>query len=126
MYIRFESRFWDDGARANDGVFMASWRVCDSWFGQVDRPWQVLELERQREWFCTNLKVPSKLWYRPGRKACRGGLCWFRHEAREHINRARYMAFLVEDLGEKMVERLASDPGVILWRDHSQVVALAQ
>ena len=124
MLIRFESFNRDVDARCNDGVFKAAGRLRDDWCDRQDLPWHIVELNRLIVWFDDNLEAPERLEYYH-RRSIRGAICWFRDSAREHVDRARYMAFLVEDLGEPIIFRRTTCPGTILWQDEVQVAALA-
>ncbi|QJF50838.1 hypothetical protein [Roseobacter ponti] len=122
MFIRFETEVRDPCSRTNEGIFCAAGDVL------FDGPhatlsWQISELLRLRDWFNTHLNCPDRLWYRPGRRGEISGVCWFRDTAGDHVTRARYMAWLLNDVGCGVVERRARRPGRILWEDVHQIVA---
>lgn len=123
MFIRFESPVRDGYSRANLGIFQTIGR-CLSDTPRDQRGWQHAELRREVNWFNDQMDVPHRLYYRGGRRAGRSGICWFRDHATEHIERARYMAWLLDDLGTPILMRLSDTPGSILWQDPHQVVAL--
>ncbi|WP_095589144.1 hypothetical protein [Actibacterium ureilyticum] len=117
MYIRFVTDIRDDLARTEMGIFQSGWpnRVTD---------WRITELQREYDWFNRHLAVPRRFHMRPGRKGHRAGVCWFRPEATEHITRARYIAWLLSDMGVPVTELRNRDPGTRLWQDTHQIVAL--
>ncbi|SLN49353.1 hypothetical protein ROA7450_02436 [Roseovarius albus] len=122
MYIRFESLERDDAARCNAGIFC---RTYDVWYQRVDWQgyWHVGELRRVLDWFNERLDQPKQFYYRPNRKAELSGVCWFHDTASDHIEQARYMAWLLDDLGIPINEIRSPNPGRVLWQDRYQAVA---
>ncbi len=122
MYIRFESTLPDTDARCCSGVFTAAF---DIWYDRTDLTslWQVQEMRRVLDWFNEHLKKPEHFYYRPNRKAEISGICWFHASAHSHVSQARYLAWLLNDIGQPIVTRTASAPGRVLWQDNHQVVA---
>ncbi|MFK7752025.1 MAG: hypothetical protein AB8B51_05705 [Sedimentitalea sp.] len=122
MYIRFESMVRDRWSRAHLGVFCAAYELL------YERPdleghWQFDEMHRLLDWFNAHLRHPRNMIYRPGRKGEVSGVCWFHHRARRHVSQARYMAWLVSDLGVPIQVRRTTQPGRILWSSNLQIVA---
>lgn len=124
MYIRFESLERDHNSRGCAGVFQIA---LDHWydFPEQRAVWQMVEARRVLNWFNNRLPCPETVSYRKGREAMVTGLCWFRSDANEHIAQARYLSFLMRDLGHYIHERHSQAPGRILWSDPFQVVAAA-
>lgn len=120
MYIRFEGTSYDDWSRGCCGVFQTA--------GALDKTtlhsWHMAEIRRECDWFNDNLTFPRRLFYRPNRKAEISGLCWFRATADEYVSRARYLAWLLNDLGVFVEERKSLTPGRVLWQDDHQIVAV--
>lgn len=124
MYIRFVIPEWDAACRAELGIFHGVFRALHRPSDSPD--WLREELRREYDWFNAQLAIPEALHLRAGRHSWRPGICWFRPEAREHIARARYMAWLLRELGQPVREIRARRPGTVFWRDPHQVVVAAE
>ncbi|KIC18662.1 hypothetical protein [Leisingera sp. ANG-Vp] len=122
MYVRFTTRCVDVDARSSTGVFTAAY---DLFYDRSDlaKYWQMDELRRVLDWFNDHLSTPQRFFYRPGSKSEISGVCWFRDSAKDHVSQARYLAWLVSDLGTPVEELRHKSPGRILWEDEFQVVA---
>ena len=109
MYVRFVTPLRDPATGAETGFFRAAWYLdevgCPEWIDQ--------ELEAQFDWFNANLAIPETI---------RGGVCWFRPEACECIERARYCAWLINESGVPVETIRLRRPGSVLWRDDHQLV----
>ncbi|MBM7067783.1 hypothetical protein [Actibacterium sp. 188UL27-1] len=81
-------------------------------------------MRRELDWFNDNLDEPNRLWLRPNRKGEQAGICWFRPTAREHIARAHYMAWLLQEMDVPIQTLRLREPGPLLWEDEHQVVAI--
>ena len=123
MYIRFTTLRRDEAARTACGVFQAA---LDVWYERPDLSgcWQVREIRRELNWFNTHLNAPERMWYRPDNRAGRSGVCWFKPTATIHVRRARYMAWLLSDLGIATEELKSLRPGQIIWQDRHQLVSI--
>ncbi|MDJ0638737.1 MAG: hypothetical protein QNJ20_07885 [Paracoccaceae bacterium] len=123
MYVRFETFAPCAEARGHTSIFQAA---LDLW-QDVDRAesWQADALRRELDWFNEHLDAPetNAFWYRPNRKAEVSGLCWFRDSAEQHVSRARFMAWLLDELAVPTRALWACNPGRILWADNVQVIA---
>ena len=95
-------------------------------FAQIDPDpeCRLAEIGRVRDWFADNLEKPDFLEKRIGRQGVRQGLCWFDETAGEHIEQARYLAWLLTDLGLPVEEIRSERPGLLLYDDGVQVVAV--
>lgn len=126
MHIRFCTYVHDANARCDRGIFDPA---LDLWYDRFDRvyhtiPWQVYELHRELDWFNDHLATPRRFWYRPFRFSERNGVCWFDGRASEHVSRARYMCWLLQDLGVATYELRDEALQNVIWRDAYQAVAL--
>ena len=123
MYIRFVTPYHDVQSRTCAGIFRAYWQ---HWRDRAVAPddWRVIELGRVVNWFNSHLDLPRRVGIRQGRKGAINGVCWFRPQARHCINNARYMAWLLTDLGTPVEEWRSEDPGTMLWQDAQQIVAI--
>lgn len=110
-------------SRANLGIFQTD-GDCLRRTPADSRGWHHAELRRELDWFNDRLEAPDRFFYRACRRAERSGICWFRDSATDHITRARYMAWLLTEIGTPIRIRRDAMPGSILWEDRHQVVAL--
>ena len=121
MYVRFVTPLRDPATGAETGFFRASWYLdrvgCPDWINN--------ELEDQFTWFNRNLRVPRQL-TRPSRSQRRRtdltGVCWFRPEALECIDRARYCAWLITEGGVPVAKITLGRPRIVIWEDDHQLV----
>lgn len=121
MYIRFVTSVWSDDCRTHLGFFHA---IHGARHRHGPDDWRVRELGRQYAWFCHRLAVPDTLARKVGRHGARRGVCWFRDSAGEHVSRARYACWLIEDMGLPIRELRSDRPGTRIWQDDHQVVAI--
>lgn len=119
MYVRFVTPLRDRATGAETGFFRASWYLrrvgCPDWIHR--------ELEYQFGWFNEHLPVPNRVQrqFRRGRASI-AGVCWFRSEARECIERARYCAWLISEGGVPVAPIKLRSPREIIWCDDHQLV----
>ena len=122
MYIRFAQDRRDPVCRVAPGLFHAFHRLPP--FDRED--WRHHEINRLYRWFNRNLDVPERLSARVGRFAPRRGVCWFADEAGEHVSNARYLAWLLSDIGVPIEELRSPRPGALSWEDPHQVVVIPE
>lgn len=122
MYIRFAQTRRDPLCRVAPGVFQASHRLPR--FDRTD--WRHHEISRLYGWFNEHLEVPDRLAARVGRHGPRYGVCWFDDGARDHISEARYLAWLLSEIGIPIEELRSPRPGVPIWQDAHQVVVIPE
>ena len=120
MFIRFAQYNRDPIDRVAPGVFQAFHHLPD--FDRDD--WRHHEIRRLYRWFNDRLDVPDTLSLRMSRFGPRRGVCWFRDDAHGFIDEARYLAWLLSDVGVPVRELRARRPGVEIWRDAAQVVVV--
>jgi hypothetical protein len=126
MYVRFIAPERDVCARTRRGLFGPAYETRDR-FTPRDAPWQVHEIDRILVWFDRHLEAPDRVAVQDFRaKGRRNGVCWFRDAATDHVSQARYLAFLLDEMGVPVDELRARKPGTILWQDAHQVVALPE
>jgi len=122
MYIRFISPTWAAEARTHAGFFAMTYNA------RYDRRtplWMREELGRELQWFNAHLGIPARLSKETGRGR-RNGVCWFRDGASQHISHARYICWILRELGRTTTELRTRRPGTLIWSDDNQVVALAE
>lgn len=122
MYIRFVTPRFRQDYRGEAGIFHDADAACSK-ESQADE-WLVSELREQIDWFNDQLSVPRELDIYFKRRRTLHGLCWFQAEAKECIERARYMAWLMTESGSPVRTIKSSDPGRVIWRDSNQIVAI--
>ncbi len=122
MYIRFAQTRRDPVCRVAPGLFHAFHRLPP--FDASD--WRHQEIRRVYGWFNRNLDVPHRLAAKVGRHGARRGVYWFADEAGEHVSEARYLAWLLSDVGVPIDEWRSPRPGVRIWEDPHQVVVIPE
>ena len=85
--------------------------------------WLRLAAQDHFDWFNEHLPLPKRLTIVSKRRKIYAGICWFQPDAREHIARARELAWLIEEAGLPTRELKSRNIGQILYRDPYQVVA---
>ncbi|MCP5076197.1 MAG: hypothetical protein GY947_23245 [Rhodobacteraceae bacterium] len=124
MYIRFVVPVFRRDSRAEAGIFYWAYWVRNT--DHFSERWLRDELAQELRWFDDNLPVPERLVMRFRRRNPIHGICWFCPEASEHINRARYISWLMNEAGAPVREVHAENPGQIIWRDPYQVVSKSE
>ena len=121
MFIRYVLPWRDPGSRVEAGFFRAVGGVARD----EDRvpKWIRAELWREINWFDAELPVPYRVCRRFKRRRTIHGICWFRPQADEAIDRARYVGWLMTEAGVPVREIRASRLEEVIWRDDYQVVA---
>ncbi len=122
MFIRFAQTRRDPVCRVAPGVFQAFHRLPP--FDRDD--WRHHEVRRLYDWFNSNLDMPGRLFIRAGRHGPRHGVCWFTDAAHEHVSEARYLAWLLNDIGVPIDELRSPRPGVPIYRDAHQIVVVPE
>jgi hypothetical protein len=118
MFVRFVTPLIHPLSRVECGFFRASWYLY-----QNDAPaWILAELDNEFDWFNDHLPIPGRVARHFKRRNTIWGVCWFDHEAREMIARARYCAWLIEEGGLPVRAVRAENPREVLWRDAHQIV----
>lgn len=115
-YIRFVIGQKDEDSHVEQGIFQAAARAIE---------WEAItgpdadELNHLRDWFNENLEKPNSF----GRGKLNLGICWFKVDASEHVNRIWQMIRTLERHGI-YVEKIKTDkPGYLIYEDDWQVVA---
>ena len=122
MYIRFAQTRRDPVCRVAPGLFHAFHQLPR--FGRDD--WRHHEIRRLYGWFNDRLRVPDRLSMRVGRHGDRRGVCWFTDTADGHVTEARYLAWLLNDIGVPIDELRSHHPGVPIYRDDHQIVVIPE
>ncbi|MEM6385708.1 MAG: hypothetical protein AAF718_05675 [Pseudomonadota bacterium] len=122
MYIRFAQTRRDSACRVAPGLFQASHRLPP--FDVTD--WRHHEIRRLYGWFNGNLAVPDRLSAKVGRHGARRGVCWIADDAARMVSEARYLAWLLEDIGIPINELRSHRPGVPIFADTHQIVVIPE
>lgn len=122
MYIRFAQLRSDPVCRVAPGLFHATHQL-PAYDGS---DWRHREIRDVVGWFNRNLDVPGALSLRVGRHGVRRGVCWFRDEAADHVSQARYLAWLLGEIGVPVRELRSDRPGTAIWGDSHQIVTIPE
>ncbi len=122
MFIRFAQLERAPEVRVAPGIFHAFHRLPP--FERSD--WRHREIARIHDGFNANLARPDILSARMSRHGPRRGVCWFRDRASDHVSEARYLAWLLGEVGVPIREMRSPDPGVLIWEDEDQIVVVPE
>ena len=117
MFVRFVTPHRDPDSGAELGFFHASW-----FMPRATPRWLRDELRAQFDWYNANLAVPDRLARHFRRRRSVWGVCWFRPEAGEMVERAHYCAWLLTEAGVPVRMIRAPIRREIIWRDDHQIV----
>ncbi len=120
MFIRFETKRYNQKTQSNFGIFGAITELMEK--GQID---QVLKTDSQNilAWFSKNLLSPRPLRLKGDEYY---GTCWFRETATEHIKQAQEICHILNQLGVKTTIRTSEQFDEIIYSDKNQVVYRTQ
>jgi len=120
MLIRFVIHQTDKSSGRRQGLFQAMGDLKR----QGDLPaLQEVHYEEVRAWFKEHLKVPDRFARASRAHPQSVALSWFRDSAREHIDKMREIARILEEHGI-LVDVVQTDrPGYVVYEDEFQVVA---
>src|SRR5689334_1639060 len=120
MYIRFITDRLDSQSGRRQGLFQAAYELRR---GAHLTPVDGAHLNEILHWFGVYLARPSRLALsaRPHRKA--QALCWYKHDADEHIARMWDIAAIVERYDAFVAMIRTRQPGYVLYEDDHQVAA---
>lgn len=119
MLVRFVTPLIHPQSRVETGFFRAFWYL----YQNGSQRWIRAELRKEFDWFDEHLPLPGRVALHFKRRNSVWGVCWFDHESREMIARARYCAWLIEEGGLPVRVVQATRQREVLWRDAHQVVA---
>lgn len=119
MFVRFVSKVRLPGSRCPVGVFQHAYDLVDR--RELDLL-DELDCELSFAWFNLYLPIPPR--FSRARRPKTAGICWFKADAREFIQRARKMAALLDTAGVPIDMLRAARPGYIVYEDKYQVVAV--
>lgn len=121
MYVRFVSPRIDPYTGAELG-FMQTHRYIT----RSETPkWVLSELRLQFDWYNRHLCVPEKLGRHFKRRNSIWGICWFKPEAKECLERAHYCAWLFREASCPIRMIKADIRKEIIWQDENQILCKA-
>lgn len=115
-YVRFVVGHQDEDSHVPQGVFQAVARAIER---ETITGKDADELNALRHWFSENLEKPTSF----GRGKHNLGICWFKVDASEHINRIWQMIRILERHGIYVQKIKTEKPGYIVYEDDWQMVA---
>jgi hypothetical protein len=120
MHLRFITLNVHPESQVEAGVFTVAYRSQR----EAEMPYH----ERQRlgellVWFNRNLKVPDRFSRSNRQNARSSAICWFKSEARVHINQMRELVSMLEEYGLATRVLKAARPGYVVYEDDFQVAA---
>lgn len=121
MFIRFQSTIPDRLTGKPLGIFHASTIVCEL---EDTSQYAIDLILEQRKWFNKNLPRPHKFSRSRKPHALEIALSWYRPSATEFIERSRVLANLLSDQIFPITMVKSLNPGVIVYEDDYQVVAV--
>jgi hypothetical protein len=121
VYVRFVCFRLIEKQKHRLGLFQALDDARESDFAPS---WALQEIGRTYAWFKVNLAVPSH--YRSGgvRSLGQRGLSWFKPAAKEHIAQMHALSSALSACGVHIEMLTTRDPGVVIFHDRFQVVAI--
>lgn len=121
MYLRFEIDEKDDISGREKGIFMAMDILLE------DGALYEYEKELEKEiyaWFKKNLKVPKFQSSKSGYHAKPRSISWFKSSAKEHIDKMRQYAQILESHDLSVKQITTERPGNIVYEDAHQIAAI--
>lgn len=122
MFVRFITSVKDPVLGFEYGIFQAADELELS--RELDTADQA-HIEELGKWFANNLREPSR--FSKSRRPHRydNGLSWFKEDALEMISKAYELIGILERAGVTVTKLRTPDPGMIIYEDEHQVVAVA-
>ena len=111
MYLRIVFAEAEPKTRRRVGIVQKAYALCRN----------AENIDAIYGWLNAHLPLPPKAAFSGDR-----GLCWFKLEARECIERVRELAFLLERRGKRLWQVYSRNPGFITYEDDFQVVAVPE
>ena len=118
MHVRFVSPVIDRDTRVEAGFF----RTRQILGTQNGPEWVQNELKEQFDWYNDNLEAPDELGKYFKRRDTIWGICWFKSEAKECIQRAHFCAWLLGEAGIPIRMLKANIRKEIIWQDENQIL----
>ena len=121
MFVRFVSTFRDEQTGRPLGIFHAAATLRDAF----DTPlYYETVLREHLKWFRDHLHVPSQFSRSRTTNAAPIALCWFKPSAANCIDRARELAYIVNELAFPVTMVTSRRPGIVVYEDGFQIAAV--
>ena len=120
MYVRFIIHGLDEDSGRRQGLFQA---VSNLEHEGALLPYEQALYDDVYQWFRHNLKKPTSFSKSSKRGAKAAAISWFKDTAKDHIQKMREMAFILEAHGTTTVMIQTEKPGYIVYEDEFQVAA---
>jgi hypothetical protein len=120
MFVRFVIGTRDPSSQVDAGLFAAAYQLWDE---ERLPDYDQMRLKELLVWFAEHLVNPAPLSEVPPRERRRRAISWFKPEAKEHINRARELASLLEHYDMRVAMLTTHRPGYVVYEDEHQLVA---
>lgn len=121
MYLRFVIRRIHPVSHVWAGIFRAAYELRE---GDALTEYEREQLDELLWWFEAHLPSPTNF-RRCGRSVYRrDGVCWFKQEARTHLQQIWAMVSLLESNGVWIHLLKAQRPGYVVYEDDWQIVAV--
>ena len=122
MYVRFVLPTIDDDSGHEEGVFQVAARLRDS--GELPVEFEA-RLRSLFAWFRVHLDTPMRLSRSTKAHKHKNAISWFKPDAREHIEKTREMALIIEQFSRLRPKMLVSKQvGYVVYEDDHQIVAV--
>jgi hypothetical protein len=103
------------------GIFQAGFQCRDD---EVTPEYLKAEIIKEIDWFKRYLPSPDEQYFNDGDVAKHlSRICWFRSQAREMIEHAYTLKFLLDEAGYLISVIKTRNPGLIFYKDEFQIVA---
>lgn len=121
MYLRFVTGRIDPDSGLEQGVITVA---NELWRAAAAPKWLLGEIRRELDWFNDRLDVPNR--FSPTRRKWnqRYGICWFKPGARDCIDHARELAWMLAEADVATRQIRTHHPGELVWQDANQIVAV--
>jgi hypothetical protein len=120
MLVRFVVGTRDPSSQVEAGLFAAAYELRDE---ERLPDYDQTRLKELLVWFAKHLINPAPLSEVSARERRRRAISWFKSQAKEHIQRARELASLLEQYDVRVTMLTTDRPGYVVYEDEHQLVA---
>ena len=120
MLMRFVIGTRDPSSQVEAGLFAAAYKLRDA---ERLPDYDQTRLRELLAWFAEHLVIPAPLSDVPERDKRPRAISWSKSQAKEHIQRARELASLLEQYDVRVTTVTTQRPGYVVYEDEHQLVA---
>jgi hypothetical protein len=120
MLLRFVCAEIDEDSQVVAGIFTAAFKLRRS--GSLP-DYEHDVLYEVMEWFNENLERPLRFSRSARRSSPNRAICWFKSTAREHLEKVREMAAVLENNAVLIWMIKTDKPGYVVYEDAFQIAA---